>query len=169
MWPYIRMSTTLSFNRTRYELNCNGMALGLYPYAQSLSFSIGKKTIFKPAVWVEVGLQTNRTCKLGRPGSWLSESIFRFFASLMGQSPQKYGKKVGIQITINTKNGKKILKSGNLMKRTQQFFFSSETPCCVKARNHEQSSLFNNATRSIMTANFDSDLIENGRTDRDQD
>jgi len=128
MWPYIRMSTTLSFNRTRYELNCNGMAVGLYPYAQSLSFSIGKKTIFKPAVWVEVGLQTNRTCKLGRPGSWLSESIFRFFAFLTGAEEivpkntrgKRHGRRRIKRILKGKKMGKSKKKSGNLMKRAQK-------------------------------------------------
>ena len=56
----------------------------LYPYALSLSFSIGKKTIFNPVVWVGVWFWMNGTCLIPRPLCYLPGHIFRFFVSCTG-------------------------------------------------------------------------------------
>ena len=40
--------------------------------------------MFKPVVWVRVGLETNGTCLFCGPHSWLSRHIFRIFVPCMG-------------------------------------------------------------------------------------
>ena len=55
-----------------------------YPYAQSLSFTIGKTVIFNPVVWVEVWFWVKGTCLFPRRLCYLPGHIFRFFVSCTG-------------------------------------------------------------------------------------